>query len=63
MKSPILYYAVIALGVIALVIGGVYQSHVLGDHHTRALGFFVLGAVFVVVGVVGMFVMKPKASA
>jgi hypothetical protein len=58
-----MYYAVIALGVIALVLGGVYQSRVLGDHHTRALGLLVLGAVFVVVGVVGMFVMKPKASA
>jgi hypothetical protein len=63
MKNPILFYAVIALGVIALVIGGIYQSNVLGDHHTRALGFLILGAVFVVVGVVGMFVMRQKASA
>lgn len=55
------YYAAIALGIIALVLGGVFMAGVGGQHHTLPYIAFVVGALLVIAGVVGMFVMKPKS--
>ena len=62
MKNPMVYYAVIALGVIALVVGGVLMAGVGGKHHTLPYIAFAAGAVLLIAGVVGMFVMKPKSA-
>jgi len=65
MKNPVAYYAVIALGVVALVIGGylLATATVAAPHHWSSIGAIAVGAVLVVGGVVGMFVMKPTRAA
>ena len=59
MKNPMVYYAVIALGVIALA-AGVYLM--ISHHHTITYAAFGVGVVLLIAGVVGMFVMKPKSA-
>ena len=64
MKNPVVYYAIIGLGVIALAIGGylLATATAAAPHHTSSYAAIAVGAVLVVGGVVGMFVMKPKAA-
>lgn len=65
MKNPMVYYAVIALGVIALVVG-VYlfaTATKANPHHLSSYAAIGVGVVLVIAGIIGMFVMKPKAVA
>ena len=61
MKNPMLYYGAIAIGIIALAVG-VYFLVGAGGHHLRAFSALGFGAVLLIAGVVGMFVMKPKTA-
>jgi hypothetical protein len=64
MKNPMVYYAIIGLGVVALL-GGIYlvaTATAANPHHTTIPAAFIIGAVLVIGGVVGWFVMKPKAA-
>jgi len=64
MKNSMVYYAVIALGVIALA-AGVYllvSATPANPHHISSYAALGVGAVLLIGGVVGMFVMKPKAA-
>jgi len=64
MKNSMVYYAVIALGVIALA-AGVYllvSATKANPHHISSYAALGVGAVLLIGGVVGMFVMKPKAA-
>jgi uncharacterized membrane protein len=61
MKNPVVYYAVIALGIIVLAVGIFFLSG--GHHPVRAYGGLGAGIVLIIAGIVGMFVLKPKASA
>ena len=65
MKNPIVYYAIIALGVVALVIGGylLYTATAAAPHPLRSYGAIAVGVVLVIGGVLGMFVMKPTRAA
>ena len=64
MRNPIVYYAAIALGVIALIVGILYTAGIgLGHHGARGIAGLAVGVVLIIVGVVGMVVMKPKAIA
>ena len=58
------YYAVIALGVIALVVGGYLFATATkaNPHHLSSYAAVGVGAVLLIAGVVGMFVMKPKTA-
>jgi cytochrome c biogenesis protein CcdA len=61
LKNPVVFYAVIALGVIALIVGGIFLP---GGHHPfRAYVGLGAGVVLIIAGIVGMFVLKPKANA
>lgn len=62
MKNPVIYYAAIALGVLALIVGILYTAGILGAHHK--LGYAGLGAgiLLIIIGIVGMVVAKPKAA-
>ena len=63
MKNPIVFYAAIALGVIALIIGILYTvGIVLGHHATRGYAGLGVGVVLIIAGIVGMVVMKHKAT-
>jgi len=59
-KNPAVFYAVIALGVIILVVGII----MFGNHfHGKAYAVMALGVVCLVVGVAGMIVARPKSPA
>jgi uncharacterized membrane protein HdeD (DUF308 family) len=59
MKNPMAYYAAVGLGIIALAVGAYLIAT---GHHTSSYASLGVGAILVIGGVVGMFVMKPKAS-
>jgi len=64
MKNSMVYYAVIGLGIIALAIGGylLATATAAAPHHLSSYGALGVGVVLVVAGVVGMFVVKPRAA-
>jgi hypothetical protein len=61
MKNPAIFYAAIAIGIVGLAVGVFYQ--VGGAHPARAVAGLAVGAVLLVVGVVGMFMARSKATA
>ncbi len=64
MKNSMVYYLIIGAGVVGLAVG-VYlmaTATVASPHHLTKYAALGLGAVLVLGGVVGMFVMKPKAA-
>ena len=62
MKNPMLYYGVIALGIIALAFGIYFLAS--GGHtiHLRTYAALGAGVILLVGGIVGMIVMKPRAA-
>ncbi len=64
MKNPVLFYGVIALGVIALAIGILYEAGSFGNHPARGIAAIVVGAILLVAGIVGIFMSRtPKVAA
>jgi hypothetical protein len=61
MKNPIVFYAIIAIGVIALAAGVFFMTQ--GGHPARSYGSMGIGALLVIAGIAAMFVLKPKAAA
>jgi len=61
MKNPAIFYAVIALGVIAIAVGVYYMAG--GVHHVRAYTGLGVGIVLLIGGIVGMFMARSKAVA
>jgi len=61
MKNSTLFYAAIVIGIVGLAVGIYYQ--VGGAHPARALAGIIVGAVLLVVGVVGLFMARSKAVA
>jgi len=60
-KNPAVFYAVIALGVIALVAGIFMYAGM--HYHGKAYAIIALGVVCLIAGVAGMFVTRPKTLA
>jgi uncharacterized membrane protein len=60
-KNPVVFYAVIGIGVLALIAGIFFLTQ--GHHPVRAYTGIGLGLVLVIAGVVANFVLKPKAVA
>jgi tellurite resistance protein TehA-like permease len=60
MKNPVVYYVVMAVGIVALALG-VYWDLLKHDHPARGLILLIVGIVLLIVGIAGFFVMKPKA--
>ena len=61
MKNPVIFYVVIAIGVIGLVVGLYYL--VGGVHPARAYAGIGIGAVLLIGGIVGMFMARSNATA
>jgi hypothetical protein len=60
MKNPAVFYAVIGLGVLALIAGIAMYA---GLHfHGKAYAVIALGVVCLIAGIAGMFVTKPAAA-
>ncbi len=58
MSNAITFYALIVIGIIGLIIGIYFVSA--NVHHTLGPAGIVVGAILVVVGVVGMFVVRRR---
>ncbi len=61
MKNPVIFYVVIALGIIGLAAGLYYL--VGGAHPARAYAGLGIGAVLLIGGVVGMFMARSRGTA
>jgi uncharacterized membrane protein HdeD (DUF308 family) len=62
MKNSRLYIGAIVLGVLALVVGLLFLANLFGTHHTLPYIALAVGAVLIIVGVVGMVVMRRKGQ-
>jgi uncharacterized membrane protein len=60
MRNPVIYYVVIALGVIALAVGVYYLAQ--GGHPVREYAGLGVGVVLLIAGIAGMFMTRSKAS-
>jgi hypothetical protein len=61
MKNPVVFYVVIALGIIGLAAGLYFLTG--GAHPARAYAGLGIGAVLLIGGVVGMFMARSRATA
>lgn len=61
MNTKIISYVVALLGLVALGLG-VYWDFVKHDHPIRGLVSLIVGVLLIVVGLIGAFMMKPKAA-
>jgi hypothetical protein len=59
MKNPVIFYAAIVIGLVALAVGIYYQ--VSGGHPTRAIAGLAVGVILVIVGIVGIFMARSNA--
>lgn len=59
MKNPVIFYIVMALGVIALAVGVFYL--VKGGHPAREYAALGAGVVLLIAGIVGSFMTRSKA--
>jgi sulfite exporter TauE/SafE len=57
----IISYVVAAVGLIALALG-VYWEFVKHDHPARGWAALIAGLVLLIAGIIGAFVLKPKAA-
>ena len=61
MRNATLYYGAIVLGIIAIVVGVLYQANIiLGYHPSRSYLAFGIGAILLIVGIVGVFYIRSK---
>jgi len=60
MRNPQLYVSVLVLGVIVLVIGVLLLAKVFGEHHTLPYITLVVGAILVILGIVGMLGTRSR---
>ena len=64
MKNSVIYYVVIAVGVIALLVGLYYTFISVNPFHTlRAYGGLGGGIILLIIGIAGMVVGRPKTAA
>lgn len=61
MKNPMLFYTAIALGAVILVVSLIFLLGGHSAHHVRWYAGIALGIVLLIAGLVGAFVLKPKA--
>ncbi|HKV59930.1 MAG TPA: hypothetical protein VJO32_16690 [Ktedonobacteraceae bacterium] len=58
MKNPVIFYLVIALGVVALGVGVFYLAT--GGHPAREYAALGVGVVLLIAGIAGTFVARSK---
>ena len=58
MRNASTFYALIGIGIIALIVGIYFV--VSGQHHTLGTAGIVVGIILVLAGAVGMFVVRPR---
>lgn len=60
MRNSMLYLAIIVIGIIALIIGVLYQVNALGVHPTRAIAGIAAGIILIIIGIAGMMVTRNR---
>jgi uncharacterized membrane protein HdeD (DUF308 family) len=60
MRNSQLYVSVIVLGVLALVLGVLLLAKIFGEHHTLPYIVLIVGAVLVIVGIIGMLGTRSR---
>lgn len=61
MKNSVLFYALLAVGIIALIAGVVMRVAI--NFHGKAYAILAFGGVLLVAGIIGMFLGKSSNSA
>ena len=61
MRNSQLYVGAIVIGVLALIAGILLLAKVFGEHHTLPYIALVIGAILVIVGLVGMFGTRSRS--
>jgi hypothetical protein len=62
-KTSQLYLGAIVVGVIALVVGILFEMKLFGNHHILPYAALGVGVVLLLVGIVGMVVGRSKSAA
>ena len=60
MRNVTRYIAILVIGLIALVVGVLFQVQVLGYYPTRAIVLIAVGVVLLMSGIVGMMVTRKR---
>jgi uncharacterized membrane protein HdeD (DUF308 family) len=61
MRNTTLYAIILVIGIIALVIGVLYQVQALGFHPTRAIAGIAVGIILIIIGVAGMVAIRNRS--
>ena len=61
MRNSTRYVAIMVIGLIALILGVLFQEQVLGYHPTRALVVMAVGVILLIVGSAGMIVTRNRS--
>jgi hypothetical protein len=61
MRNARRYGAILVIGMIALVVGVLYQVQALGYYPTRAIVLIVVGVILLISGIVGMLVTRKRS--
>ena len=64
MNNTIAFIVAIVLGILAIVVGFLYNANIqpLGLHPTRAYAAWGVGAILIIVGIVGMVMARRRAA-
>lgn len=62
MNTKTISYVVAVIGVLGLA-AGIYWDFMKHDHPTRGLVSLIIGIILIIAGLVGAFMLKPKAAA
>ena len=61
MKNSTRYVAISVIGIIALVVGVLFQVQVLGYYPTRAIVLMAVGVILLIFGIAGMVVARNRS--
>jgi uncharacterized membrane protein HdeD (DUF308 family) len=61
MRNATLYVVIMVIGIIALVLGVLYQMQALGYHPTRAIAGIAAGIILLIIGIAGMMVTRNRS--
>ena len=61
MKNATLYIVIMVIGIIALVVGVLYQVQALGYHPARAIAGIAAGIILLIIGIAGMMVTRNRS--
>lgn len=61
MRNATLYIVILVIGIIALIVGILYQVQALGYHPTRAIAGIVAGIILLIIGIAGMMMMRGRS--